>query len=111
MPTMTDCRTCPHMGKSITGDWACDLQTSPRRRINGERIIGWLTWCGMMKGCPIKKKVMTMTIDEIRQRMCDNYCKYPGDALVLRESMDLICDACPLNELDRYKEGDEYDGN
>ena len=33
--TMSDCRTCQHMGRSITADWACDLQNSPRRHISG----------------------------------------------------------------------------
>ena len=48
-----------------------------------------------------------MTIDEIRSAMCDWYCRYPGDALALRESLDEICTKCPLNELDKYKEQEE----
>jgi len=53
---MSDCRTCQHMGRSITADWACDLQNSHMRHVDGDRVIGWLTWCGMMKGCPMRKE-------------------------------------------------------
>ena len=44
----------------------------------------------------------TQEIEEIKEDICDNYCKYPvevADDSVLR----VICNKCPLNRL----EGDE----
>ena len=47
-----------------------------------------------------------MTIDGIRQKMCDNYCMFPSET---GEVPPVICEYCPLNELDRHKEGDDHD--
>ena len=53
-----------------------------------------------MKG--MMKRMDNEELTEIKEDMCDNYCKYPSeiaDDSVLR----VICNKCPLNRL----EGDE----
>lgn len=37
-------------------------------------------------------------IDSFWQRMCDDYCKYPGEIKDV-DALDNICSECPLNEL------------
>ena len=37
-------------------------------------------------------------IDNIRERMCDNYCKWQG--MPVQRVLYDICNECPLNELE-----------
>ena len=43
-------------------------------------------------------------IDSIRERMCDEYCKWPGwklnDIGIAERVLQKICEYCPLNELE-----------
>ena len=36
------------------------------------------------------------SIEEIKEQICDNYCKYP---CMLNCYLEDICNECPLNEL------------
>ena len=47
-------------------------------------------------------ETVTKIIDEVREDMCTNYCKYADDATSLlddQEALDAICGKCPLNRL------------
>ena len=49
-----------------------------------------------------------MTIEEIREEICDHYCKYP-ELIEDGKILDSICDKCPLDnfmedEHERYLE-------
>lgn len=48
-------------------------------------------------------KTVTQIIDEVREQMCNEYCKYTAVAVQLldesTEEMDKICGDCPLNRL------------
>lgn len=41
-------------------------------------------------------------IDSIRERMCDEYCKWPG--MPVQRVLYDICNKCPLNELEASAE-------
>lgn len=46
----------------------------------------------------MKSKTATLVLEEIKEKMCDQYCKYPEQeksAMRLR----IICDECPLSRL------------
>ena len=44
-------------------------------------------------------------IEEIKQQICDHYCKYPGEykakdsILDMQDMINEVCDSCPLNAL------------
>ena len=38
-------------------------------------------------------------IDSIRERMCDNYCRFPFQVYPSVD-IELVCASCPLNELE-----------
>lgn len=40
----------------------------------------------------------TQEFESLREKFCDNYCKYPY-ICETEEEIDGICDKCPLNEL------------
>ena len=48
-----------------------------------------------------------MSIDEIKAKMCDNYCKHVDytlaefkDVDMAQRALDMFCEKCPLNELE-----------
>lgn len=47
-------------------------------------------------------------IESIRERMCDEYCKFPGwklnDIGIAERVLQKICEYCPLNELEDSNE-------
>ena len=54
-----------------------------------------------IKSMPSAEPKMRMTqdqIDNIRERMCDNYCKWQG--MPVQRVLYDICNECPLNELE-----------
>ena len=50
-----------------------------------------------------ENKSVTDMIEEVREKMCNEYCKYPDTWDAEKEGMELseieICDECPLNRL------------
>ena len=40
-----------------------------------------------------------MTLAEIRENICDEYCKYPFNTETQAE-LNEICDKCPLNKME-----------
>lgn len=48
---------------------------------------------------------ITQQIEEIKEKMCDKYCKYPEQPIPEGKDKDWLfeegspCDTCPLNEL------------
>ena len=45
-----------------------------------------------------------MTIEQIKERMCDNFCRVPLEAAD-EEERDALCSICPLNEIKDMSEG------
>ena len=37
-------------------------------------------------------------LEKIKERMCDDFCKYPGN--VAFEVLKVMCERCPMNELE-----------
>lgn len=57
---------------------------------------------GLKKNSSIgKSKTVTQIIREVRERMCDDYCKHPAmySADEWEENADSICSECPLDKL------------
>ena len=47
-------------------------------------------------------------LNEIKEKMCIDYCKYPGN--VPFGFLKVMCDRCPMNEMERIlKEGTDAD--
>lgn len=46
-------------------------------------------------------KFLQETIEEVKEEICDYYCKYTSDLYksLLQEQVDLRCKTCPLNRL------------
>lgn len=44
-------------------------------------------------------------IEEIKEQICDHFCKYPGEynakdsVLDMQDMINEVCDSCPLNAL------------
>ena len=41
---------------------------------------------------------MSDTVEQIKERMCDNFCRVPLEAAD-KEERDALCSICPLNDL------------
>lgn len=42
-------------------------------------------------------------IDEVIEKMCDRYCKHPHNPKIGESALSMICDCCPLNELNKIR--------
>lgn len=47
----------------------------------------------------IKRITITDTIEEIKEEMCDKYCRHRHDPAMTQEALDCICEKCPLTRL------------
>lgn len=45
---------------------------------------------------------MRITIDQIREKMCDEHCHHPYQNLEDGRMEELFCDKCPLNDLPKW---------
>jgi hypothetical protein len=45
-----------------------------------------------------KMSSLSQTIDEVKEKMCDEYCKYPVE-IADDEVLRVICNKCPMNKL------------
>ena len=43
-----------------------------------------------------RMKEIAIQIEEIKEQMCDHYCKYPGND----PDIESKCETCPMNSLD-----------
>lgn len=58
-------------------------------------------------GCPESKIVATLMenvtetriITELKEQMCDQYCKYTGDNNLNQRQLHDLCECCPLNKI------------
>ena len=50
----------------------------------------------------------TQEIEEIKEDICDNYCKYPTE-YEDNEILEMVCNRCPLNKLEGDELGDYPD--
>lgn len=48
----------------------------------------------------MRMKEIVFKVEEIKEDLCDNYCKYPGTEPDLHDK----CETCPLNRLDNLVE-------
>lgn len=48
-----------------------------------------------------KEKTVTQIIAEVREKMCDGYCKFPQDYTPdeWKKVIEEVCAGCPLNRL------------
>ena len=46
-----------------------------------------------------KMSQLSQELDDIKEQMCDEYCKYPYE-IADDEMLMIICNKCPLNRLD-----------
>lgn len=46
-----------------------------------------------------KMSALSQAIDNVKEQMCDEYCKYPYE-YEDSEMLEVICNKCPLNRLD-----------
>lgn len=52
-----------------------------------------------MAGREEKQKSISDLLEEAKEEMCDNYCKFSEQAKDEEELWNTICDKCPLNKL------------
>lgn len=46
-----------------------------------------------------ERKTISDILEEVKEQMCDKYCKYSEQAKDEEELWNEICDKCPLNRL------------
>lgn len=69
------------------------------RSENYGKVAEWL-----MELKEIKAKTVSQQIEEVKEQMCNNYCKYPNEYdKDMHDGVELcdsgICENCPLNRL------------
>lgn len=45
-----------------------------------------------------QEKTVSQVIEEVKEQMCDDYCRYPKELLNKEDLLDM-CTVCPLNKL------------
>ena len=65
-------------------------------------LIGW--YCrAVVDGIGGEDMSITETIEDVKEDICNNYCKYPGTWDEKKEGCELcesdVCKNCPLNRL------------
>lgn len=45
-----------------------------------------------------QKKTVSQVIEEVKEQMCEDYCRYPNELLNEEDLLD-VCTVCPLNKL------------
>lgn len=58
----------------------------------------------MMETKKEKAKTVSQIIEEVKNEICDKYCRYPtiynvDDEDELKDMMNKVCDGCPLDRL------------
>ena len=46
-----------------------------------------------------ENKTVTEIIEEVKEQMCDDYCRYPREQSMAEMAINDICENCPMNRL------------
>ena len=47
----------------------------------------------------MKEKTVAEIIEEVKEQMCDDYCRYPREQSEAEMAINDICENCPMNRL------------